>query len=453
MNQKTNRHLIHGILRTTSDFTVTAFGEGYFDVSEFRVYAGAPSKGAREGKYPCTRTVKLPVIESRTAQAAIEAELLPDEGNVEHFHDDVLDAVASESEADPDAAGYSRHAKPSRKHALAYLPVIPSTLLRGRLRREMTEVVLDAIQARGDLIDLGVYRGLTSGNATGSPDGVGATFAQTTELQKSPLIGLFGGGPKLVAGALTAFTAYPICDATLNIGMIPASFEAQKNEAHPYQMTTVRVRTRKDDSIGGSMNNVLGPNLNLRVLDTVKDAPQAITEWLRQLNGEKAEASVENGEVKEKKEDAAEGSRSKLKVSNIFCTESVIPGVNFYARFIVDNELLDLAGLGLFLLSLERMANIQRLGSMGAHGFGMFDLELTIQDADDAGVPGVRVFERELGTGRYKLNRSAETISTAMAAWKSYTEKVTSVELARIYIPAPEVKPAKVSKKTASAAA
>ena len=445
MQRKAPRHLIHGVLTTTSDFVVTAFGKGYYDLSDPKnpqVRAGAPDKQALDNKFPCTRTVKLPVLANRAEQAA----LVPEDESAEHFHDEASDG-ASQGNAAPEAAVNGRgKEKPQRNFALMYLPVFPSSLLRGRLRREMTEVILDILQTRGDLLDLGSFRGLTSGNATGSPDGVGATFAQTSEFQRSPLIGLFGGGPKLIASALTTFTAYPICDATLAIGMVPASFDTRKNEAAPHRMTNVRVRTRKDDTIG--------TNINLRMLAAVKDAPGAIAEWLRELSGGKAEVVAESEETAEGgAEEGAEGGRSKLKVSNIFCTESVIPGVNFYARFIVDNELLDLAGLGLFLLCLERMANIQRLGSMGAHGFGMFNLDLTIHNADDMSVPGLPVFERELGTGRYLLNRAVESVSAALLAWEGYSEKVTSAELARLYVPAPQAKPGKAKKGAAAVAA
>lgn len=348
---------VKGIIRTTSPLFIAAPGDARYDFDN-RTF------GTKNG-VPCTR-----VRQERV--------------------------VAIESDKKEDSA--------------EFVPVIPGNSIRGMLRRQVAEIVLEAVNAKGDQkVSLDVYHTLTCGAATGSPD----TTDRLSVMRKAmdhPFIGLFGGTNKMIPSVLRVYTGYPACPATAAAKMISPEFAGY--QAKTDWLLMVDMFLRKDDIDG---------NIPPSFTQSVADPDETITKWFELIEDKSTKAKqAADSEVED-------GGRNKMKLRNWGARELVAPGVPFEIGFAVESY--DYAKTGLLLLGLERLLKKGCLGGRTAIGYGRFRAEaFTLEENVDG--DSCSPFKAD-----GSLDRDNDLVLGYIAAAQEFLEKVNVQELEELCNP------------------
>lgn len=227
------------------------------------------------------------------------------------------------------------------------VPEIPSNSIRGMFRRAAADIVLDAFAKKGTKVSLDVFHMLTCGAVTGNPDGEPPAVPEIQESASHVFLGLFGGGPRFIRGALRVSQGLPICQETVARGMV--TDRPQLKAASNY-LTRAMMMRRVDDIVGW---------VPQKAAATISDFEASVKKWL------------EDNTAKGKGEEESTDSRG-LKAFSGF--EFVMPGTSFEFRLMVDGR-RD-AQVGLAILALCKLFNDQRIGGKGSIGCGQYQVQI-----------------------------------------------------------------------------
>jgi CRISPR type IV-associated protein Csf2 len=257
------------------------------------------------------------------------------------------------------------------------IPVIAGNNLNGRLRRIATQIVLEKFREKKLLVnDLHVYSGMTCGAVTGKPEGSTILFDEYRKYRNHVFVGIFGGGPRMLRRNARIHNSIPVTADTLNLmysegsparhpGLSGVENSVQDVIVPPkVSMTQVWLFNRKDDLEMLTDVDLLTDTFDGYV-SKVRERQKMIVEEKEKL---RAKGKGEND--------------SKTTTRTYSCLEFVIPGINFPLTVEMD---LNEAQVGLYLLSLERFTQRERLGGIVRNGFGCFNLEnvcLTTETGD-----------------------------------------------------------------------
>ncbi|MDA8377683.1 MAG: type IV CRISPR-associated protein Csf2 [Planctomycetia bacterium] len=283
-----------------------------------------------------------------------------------------------------------------------HFPVIAANNISGRLRRHAARIILEAIRLRGQKVSLAVYNVLQCGAVTGNPDGKDMTLGEYRQYRDDPYFGLFGGGPKMMRRCLEVENALPVhADTTANLGSM----------AHPHANRHAQ---------GDHFTDVWGfrRNDDLRDLVNIHQAAEVVESFEAEFN---ARQQAILGEV-----DREKGS-SKTSVKTYSALEFVRPGTLFDFSILMKWAISD-AQAGLFLLTLDSLAETERLGGYGRNGFGRFSFDDAILLTSDG-----KEHQDAFHDGR--LNRDDPMVAHVLSAWHAASQKIDATALASLIAP------------------
>lgn len=238
----------------------------------------------------------------------------------------------------------------------AYLPIVPGNTMRNLLRRIMLkETIEPALLGKSNTLSIGAYVTAYAGNATGNPDGVPSSFDEIATMRQHPFIGLFGGGPRMLRGRLSADNLYPIHqDALRIIG------EDYLDEAASDRITDLVWQVRKDPV------EALTDTQDTQVITSGSEAANA---WIQAALA--ASTQKKAGKAKDTDESEDEGTQARgIKAMNAH--EVVVPGVSWLWRVSIDRPTE--AQAGLVLASLSKLNHWPVAGG-NSKGYGKVELE------------------------------------------------------------------------------
>ena len=226
-----------------------------------------------------------------------------------------------------------------------WLPVMPANSLRNSLRRALFGLVMDRM-AGDHTISTGAYAAALCGNASGTPDGIAANYAETLAVRNHVLLGLFGGGPRMIEGRLRVSDAKPIVadlEPLLPPGLQPFMVRGR--------LTAVRFGRRNDPL-------AIDP---VSAADVVAGGAESVTAWLAESAGDR--------------EDSPRGLRS------FSAHEYVMPGVRWSWSIFLDRPTDEQLGAVLIAISAqEKMLH----GGMSRIGYGEMRIDQVLVDGVDA---------------------------------------------------------------------
>lgn len=239
------------------------------------------------------------------------------------------------------------------------VPIIPNNTMRNLIRRTMLdEIIVPMMKGRAS-ISSGAFAACYSGNASGNPEGVTATFNETVKVRQHPFLGLFGGGPRMMEGRLRVDHLLPIHSNAARI--LSDGFEDRMISGNILSFAWLN---RKD------------PILDLKddsATEIIKDREESITRW--------AVKALEQRNQRNKKKDGAEGEASDEDAGRglrtLICHEVVIPGIDWVLDITVDNPTP--AQIGLLLMAISKMPN-KTIGGGHSKAYGKFKIEDVILD-------------------------------------------------------------------------
>ena len=226
---------------------------------------------------------------------------------------------------------------------------MPANSLRHELREAMLEPIFDELRGKHSLT-IGAYAAAKSGNASGSPDGVAASFDERMAISQHPFLGVFAGGPRMIEGKLKVDAAYPILADTL--GLLGDGYEGL---AASGKITNVEFKRRVDPIVSIAPEDA----------PLITDAESAITAWSNDAAGPEA-GDEEDG-----------GSRG-LRAFNAH--EVVIPGVHWLWRISLRNPTE--AQRGLLLLAIEAL-NGRHFGGSSSLAYGQIQIKSVSVDGNE----------------------------------------------------------------------
>lgn len=237
-----------------------------------------------------------------------------------------------------------------------HLPIMPANSLRHELRAGILEAILDAFRGKYTLSPR-AYASAWCGNASGTPEGITATFAEIAAIQRHPFLGLFGGGPRMIEGKLMVDNAWAWTGEALDL-MPP--------EAHEWINTgrlTEIVWKRRMDPITQASEDAA---------EIIEGGAEAITEW-------SVRANLKPAKGKKNEEEAAESDEERgLRAFNAH--EVVIPGARFTWTIGTKRPLTD-QQLGAVLWGIQQMHG-RHLGGMSALGYGKVAIKNVLIDGE-----------------------------------------------------------------------
>lgn len=351
-----------------SPFTSAVPGTNYYDFEKARF-------GSTKGDgFPCTRTATIP------------------------FATTALDNEESEENA---------------KRA-NYFPIIPVNTLRGILRRNAADMIINALAERQEVGNLHLYHILTCGAHSSQPAKVNSLDIMRSSATH-PYLGVFGGGPQMSPSFFSIGNGMPITNLLIEEGVVPEFLADHALNLEPYQLTKVTHIRRVDD---------LMEYKSSQVSKFIENYEESVNEWFDMIGVNKDDRS---------KSEAAK----KLDLQNITCQEFVIPGSVFHSRISFDPRGPADAGLGLLLHAIKELPN-KPIGLKVANGFGQFALEAFIEIN---GRP-VSVLDGS------EFNMAVEPICDALDACAEFLDTVSVDSLNALFtLDAPEATPAPAKKK------
>lgn len=310
------------------------------------------------------------------------------------------------------------------------VPVIPANNQNGHLRRHAAAVVFDELRKRGEKVNIETYSAMTCGAVTGVPDAGMVKFDEYREARENVFLGLFGGGPRMIRRSVRIHNAVPVTDDTLKAGLHSGVTRHPAFDGPESLELTARI----PDGVEVVKSWFFRRNDDLASLADVTLQEAAIENYLEKIQEYQAKI-LEEGAKEE------EGSRFSTRTWTAM--EFVIPGVMF--PMTCELEVTD-AQMGLFLLALDRYAEIDRLGGCSRNGFGMFLLQNMVLVTVATGETTGELFK----DGR--LNRAEDGPAYPFLAAFRLAAQELSVERLNHLMRPPAEKPKKAGKKSAKAA-
>lgn len=291
------------LMQNTTPYHSSTPGVAYVDLNG-NFTAKAP------GAFPCLRTRQMPVMASRA------------EGEIKRL----------------------------------YLPIMPANSLRHELRAAILSEILDVFRGKHTL-SARAYAAAWCGNASGTPEGVTATFQEIASIQAHPFLGLFGGGPRMIEGKLMVDNAWAWTGEALDL---------MPHEAHEWintgRLTEILWKRRMDPLAQAAEE----------AAEAIEGGAEAITEW-------SVKANIKPAKGKKGEEQAAESDDDRgLRAFNAH--EVVIPGARFTWTIGAKRPPTD-QQLGAVLWGIQQMHG-RHLGGMSALGYGKIAIKGVLLDGE-----------------------------------------------------------------------
>lgn len=289
------------------------------------------------------------------------------------------------------------------------VPVIAGNNIAGRLRRQAGTLVLRALEAKGESVNLSTFSVLMSGAVTGNPSGEDLTYQEYEQARKHPYFGLFGGGTKMLQRNVRVCNALPMLKilAKDGIGVLRhPHHEQQVLDLRDFETVHAWTFRRNDD---------------LKDLSHVELAEVTIKNF--QAEFEKRQALI----IEDQRKNAeGEAKASKTSTQTFSALEFVTPGLIFDLVFELD--VASEAQVGLFLAALDNFAAEERLGGQSRNGFGQFILQDCMLVPEDeakiwGGTDPIQIFDN----GR--LDKGLPVVSAALKAWAQAAGELKAAEL------------------------
>lgn len=310
---KTHQYRIHGIIRMISPLHIAAPGSVKYDPTT----GTYPDK--KDNGMPCTavQQLNLPMLRSYKVN-----------GDVKTFQ--------------------------------AKVPLIAANNINGAFRRNCSAIVFDTMLAKNQQINMGTYSAMTCGAVTGNPDSAMVKFQEYREARANPFVGLFGGGPRMLRRHVWENNLVPYTSET--------EFMFRGAARHPSFDDIEKLDVMVPDGI-----RLVQQFHFLRNDDLLKFVDLAMQEKVIK-DFEKNMLERQNNILQAQGNKGEEGTSKANKFSprTMSAYEFVIPGIAFPLSLeldVTDDQ------LGLFLLTLDRFAEKERIGGMVRNGFGQFVLE------------------------------------------------------------------------------
>lgn len=310
------------------------------------------------------------------------------------------------------------------------LPYFPANDFRGRLRRmasKRIEAALNLGEAGGQQISLAAYYLLRTGSSPGrSMDKGDQSLLAMHQARQHLYLGLFGGGPNLIASGYEVADAIPITNETIAAALVPERFtdvmiqQAARNiesaetgamAAYRPRLTHVYMHTKVDDVL-----LYLDPAADRKILNYAEaikalnddidenvEARTARQEYTRALANYKA-AKRRGDSTAVEPEPPAAASPGRVRVGTRYAVEAVRPGIHFYFRLVLQPH-LSAAQKGLLVLSLKDLFEENSLGGLIRCGMGSVKANLQIRQP---GKPAQALFESPRDEDIYHVQGDAK---------------------------------------------
>ena len=276
------------------------------------------------------------------------------------------------------------------------VPIYPSSSLRGRLRRFISLIVKTVLAEKGEKPSIDLSHVLDCGCVTASPDSAALTLAEADAAAKHPVMGLIGGGPRMIPSALEVGIGWAHTRESVRAGFIEGVDPGAADNYEPaWKFLRISHSVRNDDVTGNKMVNIA---------KFIKNADQEIADWHDFLSEKKS-------------------TDTNRAIRSWNAHEIVIPGTRFTSSLYVDDLYCPTASIGLLFEALEMFAREQRVGSMVRNGYGRFTTEVTVN--------GLPLFEE----GTANINRNIPEIDEIMKEWDEAKKNLDVAELEKFAKP------------------
>ena len=320
--------------------------------------------------------------------------------------------------------------------AVAEVPCLPGTSIRGKLRRVIAKRVKRHFVATGQLLSREAYHCIQCGAFSG--DGIKANLTTSAEViaaKEHLFTGIFGGGPRLFRSNLRTHDSYLYCAETEATNVQPVVPETPAL-IRAYQATFAHPFIRRDDLL--DFLDPIAP-------DVIENYAEAFESWqntvlvtqerkaLDRNAALEARAAKKRGEIVEKPDAGASSEKQKkVMLKGQSALEAVMPGVNFGFRIDIRG---DDAQCGLVLAGIVDMIKEENFGGKCASGYGRMGAHLRVMNEQGEEFPFLDYDGRTLLVGT-QIKAYSEALEGGLA-------QLTSASFEAIYNPKTDASPRK----------
>lgn len=232
-------------------------------------------------------------------------------------------------------------------------PIIPASTWRGMLRRGAARVIEDhVIHTLNTKLTYEAYQGLHCGAVSGKPDGVTSTTDEIVSARRHVFYGIFGGGPRMLPGALKVSDSIPVTEELIGSILPEYLLDESLKGVNAQDLFEVNPVIRKDDFYGANgdphAGEVVGDYESRFAEERQKDIERAIKK-----------AAGSGGE----EEGDEEGDRGVRAMS---FRQDVVAGVPFRFRMTIKGNK---AQVGMLIAAIDKRLP-DGIGGRSALGFG-----------------------------------------------------------------------------------
>lgn len=261
----------------------------------------------------------------------------------------------------------------------ASLPIFPGNDMRGRMRRQAANAVLDVVKA----VPLPIFHVLNCGAATAAPAGGAESVRDLIVARNDLYLGLFGGGPRLHRSGMKVRSMVPVNNATIELGLVPEEFASHaaryiERDKEGKALPAREVPNCTDNYTFVRIDDVLRCT-NLNMPELIENYQEVAFAYANQERDVATKRKTEKVAVREamatKREtgktdyDFSADKTKKADLANIMSVEAIMPGAPLYIRIDFDEHLSD-AQVFLAAQSLAGVFNTS-IGGWGRVGFGV----------------------------------------------------------------------------------
>lgn len=240
---------------------------------------------------------------------------------------------------------------------VVHLPIIPANTMRNSLRRSILNTVFGSLRGR-ETLSIGAYAAACSGNASGNPEGVAASFDETMEVRGHVFTGLFGGGPRMIKSRMSVENMYPIHRDSARV--IGDGFEERMISGNVRDILDVVWKRRVDP---------IEKNSDEETEQLITNARQSITEWAINAQDRKAKSKAKDKPAEEGDEASATRGLNALNAHEV-----VLPGIDWAWNILLDRPTE--AQVALVLKGIQDIENNALLiGGGNASGQGRMKIQ------------------------------------------------------------------------------
>lgn len=262
---------------------------------------------------------------------------------------------------------------------LANLPYFPGNDLRGRMRRQAANGVLDVVKP----VPMPIFHALNCGAATPVPAGGAESIKDLIIARNDLYLGLFGGGPRLHRSGMKVRSMVPVNNATVDLGWVPEMYASAasryiERDKDGKALPAKEVPNCTDDYTFVRIDDVLRcTNLNMpELIANYQEEAFAYANQERDVaakrKGEKVavrEAMATKRETGKTDYDFSADKTKKGDLANVMSVEAIMPGAPLYLRIDFDEHLSDAQ----VFLAAQCLAGVfnTAIGGWGRVGFGV----------------------------------------------------------------------------------